>query len=275
MKRASTTSVSKKTERTSTSQPPPSTPPVAFLPFKAEYLSAKKKRFAETVVFVHHFGGSTRSLRRHGSLVNDLGFDAVVFNLMFSHLNPNRHLPITAYLKFGARHVWTEQIEAILNAVPGKKILYSFSMPSNSALAAIAHRGAEDVVAWVADGGPFLQLPLCVWNLYAHQYQIKSRVLRGGLTAASLVFYGAGFESEVPALLRSLPIGFPILSIRGLADPLVPSEAIDDVLLHRTDLGLQSLTFAEGVHLDGLKNFTAEYSEKVRYFLESAATHLA
>ncbi len=256
----------------------------SFLPFNAEFMPATEKRFQETVVFVHHFGGNKDSLSHHVKMVNDLGYDAVRFNLMFSQINPTKHFPITANLKFGIRHVWSEQIEAILNATPGRKIVFSFSMPSNSVLMALARRHAKDVSAWICDGGPFLQLPKCVWNLYEHHYEIKSKVIRGALTGASLLFYGMGFEKEAAGLVRALPANFRVLSFRGMQDPMVPAEAIDELLIGaatatekssaRKDTGRLSVethSFEEGGHLDGLKNYSDAYRDHCESFLKSAS----
>ena len=241
------------------------------MPFKAQYHSAEKKQYAETIVFVHHFGGSAKSMSYHVQLVNSLGFDAVTFDLLFNEVRGGRHLPITAHLKFGARFVWTEQIEAILNALPGEKFIYSFSMPSNSVLAALAHRRAEDVLGWICDGGPFLDLGRCVWNAFEHEMKISNRFLRGLMTAGSLLFYGPGFEGEAAALMRGLPARFPILSIRGFSDSLVTSEAIEAVFSLRTDLAIETLSFEKGKHLDGLRNFRDEYTDRVGKFLKSLA----
>ena len=266
-----------------------------FLPFDADFMPAANKRFQETIVFVHHFGGNKKSLAHHVEMVNALGYDAVRFDLMFSQINPAKHLPITANLKFGIRHVWSEQIEAILNSIPGRKILFSFSMPSNSVMMALAHRRAKDVSGWICDGGPFLQLSKCVWNLYEHHYAIQSKVVRGALTGASLVFLGTGFEKEAAGLMRTLPRGFRILSFRGLQDPLVPAEAIDEALLGKSTtphtgasklvpsdksnfkndsahpLMIETHSFEEGGHLDGLKSFPAAYRDHCESFLKEIA----
>lgn len=237
------------------------------LPFEAELVPATEKRHDETVVFVHHFGGSKRSVLRHVRLVNDLGYDAVRFNLMFNSIHPGKRLPITGDFNFGYRHIWAEQIEGVLNAIPGKKILFTFSMPSNSALQALARRHAEDVSAWICDGGPFLQLPVCVWNLFNHVYEIKNPFKRGAYTGGALLLYGLGFPEEVAALIASLPARFPVLSIRGHRDPLVPSTAIDDVFRQRADLALEVLDLKTGHHLDGLKNHHDAYVDRVSRFL--------
>lgn len=244
------------------------------LPFDGELDASKEKKYAETVVLVHHFGGSKKTLARHAQLLNELGYDCVRFTLDFNQALPSKLLPITADLEFGARHLWRDQIESILNSVPGRKIVYSFSMPSNSALEALARRRAKDVAAWICDGGPFVELTRCIWNLYENEYKIDSRLLRGLYTGASLAFYGPGFASEVPALLAQLPSNFPIFSIRGRKDPLVPLSAIEGVFTQANQLNVETMIIEDGGHLDGLKSNPKNYSRAVDKFLKRVSTRL-
>lgn len=249
---------------------------VLQLPFDGELIASERKSFNELVVFVHQFGGSKKTLSRHVHLVNELGFDAVVFNLVYhdttalsAHLM--RNLPITGDLHFGARHIWEEQIEAVLNAVPGRKILFSFSMPTNSAFTAIANRRSDDVAGIICDGGPFLQLNRCIWNLYTHQFKLESRLVRGVFTAASLAIYGTGLERELAGRLQALPRGFPILSIRYQNDSLVPSEAIDEFFTHGDSMRIDRVMIEGADHLEGLKVDAMKYGEAVRGFLKRVA----
>lgn len=250
------------------------TPP--RLPFAGELISAKEKerRHRETVVFVHNYGGSKRSVLRHVRMINGFGYDAICFNLDFNSIRPHERLPITGDLRFGARHIWTQQIEAILNATPGPKIVYSFSMPSNSALEAIARRHAEDITAFICDSGPFVHLPRCTWNLYTHQFRVKNRIVRGLVTAFALGFYGPGFKRELTGFFRQIPHGFPVLSIRGLKDPLVPPAAIDDVFKNQTHLRLETFMLPDAQHLDGLKNFPGLYAPRIEGFLTRVASEV-
>lgn len=239
------------------------------LPFDGELSPAPERRFKETILFVHHFGGDRRTTLRHRKFVNKLGFDAVTFTLNFNHMNPLKALPISGDLAFGARHLWTEQIEAVLNAIPGRKIVYSFSMPSNSAFEAIARRHAEDVDAIICDGGPFLQLLKCTWNLYQHEFAVRSRLLRAVFTGLGVLMVGPGLEFDLREELLALPGGLPVLSIRGTEDPLVPIEAIDEFLAYAPQVALKTLTLDGGFHLDGLKRFPELYGSAVEDFLLS------
>jgi len=242
------------------------------LPFSAEYRASANRRFQETIVFVHHFGGSRRTVLRHLKLVDQLGFDTVRFDLLFNSTKPKDALPITGDLRFGVRHVWADQIESILNALPGRKILYSFSMPSGSALQAIAHRRARDVRALICDGGPFLQMHKCIWNLYQHQYKVENPLLRASFTGASMLLWGMGYKEQMRRALSRIPKGFQVLSIRGWQDPLVPVSAIDEFFQLQSHLDVEVLSLTEAGHLNGLRDFHAEYAPRVQDFLKRLGT---
>ncbi len=237
------------------------------LPFDAELMKAKQRRFSETVVFVHHFGGSRRTVLRHVRLVNDLGFDAIRFDLIFNKADQGDRLPITGDLHWGIRHVWANQIESILNSIPGRKILFAFSMPAASAMQAIARRHGGDVAGLVCDSGPFLQVPLCTWNLYKEQYQVKSRILRAGYTGLSMLLWGLRFEEQIKKTLAGIKRDFPVLSIRGWQDSLVPQSAIDELFDLQDHLDLEVLSLPEAGHLTGLRDFPQEYAARVQKFL--------
>jgi pimeloyl-ACP methyl ester carboxylesterase len=238
------------------------------LPFDAELNAAKDRKFKETVVLVHNFGGSRRTVVRHARLLNDLGFDCVRFDLIFHQAKPQNKLPITADLRFGVRHVWANQIESLLNAIPGKKIIFTFSMPSGAAFEAVAKRHAGDIAGIICDGGPFLQIHKCVWNLYEHEYKVKSRVLRAGFTAASMVLWGLKYNRQMKEALADIPKNFPVLSIRGWNDHLVPVSAIDEFFNLQNHLDLETVPLPEGGHLNGLRDFSDTYVPRVETFLE-------
>ncbi len=245
------------------------------LPFDAELMKAKQRRFNETVVFVHHFGGSRRTVLRHVRLVHDLGFDAIRFDLIFNKAAQGDRLPITGDLNWGVRHVWANQIESILNALPGRKILFAFSMPAASALQAVARRHGGDIAGLVCDSGPFLQISRCTWNLYREQYQVRSRILRAGYTGLSMLLWGLGFEEQIKKTLAGIHRGFPVLSIRGWQDSLVPPNAIDELFNLQDHLDLEVLSLPEAGHLTGLRDFPQEYTARVKKFLNHISTDLS
>jgi pimeloyl-ACP methyl ester carboxylesterase len=244
------------------------------LPFDAQVMPASEKRFRETVVFVHHFGGSRRTVLRHLKMVNVLGFDAVRYDLVFNALKLGEPLPITPGLKFGACHVWIDELESILNAIPGRKIIYSFSMPSLAALGAIARRKANDISGWICDGGPFLQLLRCTYNLLEHEYHVENPLLRAFYSAAAYPLFGTGIELAVRSWGSQLPDQFPVLSVRGEKDPLVPISAIEDVFAFTPQIELQRLSLKDGGHLDGLKKFPDVYEPTARAFLTRIGTSI-
>ena len=238
------------------------------LPHDGELHRAGNRISDMTIVFIHHYGGSKRTLLRHVRLVNTLGYDAVVFSMWMPPKGPFR-LPLTNEKKFGVRHVWAEQIGRVLDAVPGRKVVFSLSMPTNSAVEAIAKRRAEDVDALICDGGPFLQLITCTSNLYKEVYGITSPILRAMVGTFALGVYGPGLERELPNTFARLPENFPVLSIRGEDDPLVPVEAIDEFFSHQAHLVIARLQIAGGGHLDGIKKSPDRYLSAVRDFLAS------
>ena len=85
--------------------------------------------------------------------MNELGFDCLIFELLDSIKNSPKHL-ISSSLQFGLKHVWADQIESILNSIPGDKILFSFSNPSASAIEVVAKRRGHDIKGLVCDSGP-------------------------------------------------------------------------------------------------------------------------
>lgn len=245
-----------------------------YLPYEGERFAAETKRFHEPIVFVHHYGGSKRTLIRHIKLANQLGFDAVAFSLLLNDFKAPNTLPMTPDFRLGARHVWAEQIAAILNQLGGKKIVFSLSMPTNSVFEALADREATGISAVICDGGPFLQLKTCVSNLYRVERGFRSRLLLNTVTKASLAFYGHGLEEEAPQFIECLPEGLPVLSLRGENDPLVPASAIDDFFASARDLAITKHEFQGTGHVNAVKMAKEEYAKIVGEFLERVGTKI-
>lgn len=250
------------------------------LPFDAEFSAAKQRMFQETAVFVHHFGGDRRSSLRHVRLLNDLGVDCVRFSLSPKPSRPGRggfvwlrrSPPIAADLRWGLRGVWADQIEGVLNAIPGRKLLYCFSMPSASAIEALGRRRASDVSALVCDGGPFARLAECTWNLYEREYEVQSRVARAAFVGASMLLWGLGFQREMRRSLLQIPRGFSVLSIRGDRHQWILAAAIEDFWRMQDHLDVRRFLLPQGAHLDGLRRFPEEYAHEVERFLSQKLT---
>jgi hypothetical protein len=76
-------------------------------------------------LFVPFFGAHRGALQRHIEYVNELGFDCYAVKLKDSFL-PKFDFYFTSDLRFGKKHVWTEQIESALNQISGSKIVFAF-----------------------------------------------------------------------------------------------------------------------------------------------------
>jgi hypothetical protein len=236
-------------------------------PFKFEILKAPHKKFEETIVFVPFFFGKKEHMKRHSDFVNELGYDAAVFTLSVNKKFILKRIPYDHELGWGLKHVWTREISEVLDKIPGNKILFTFSNPTSSALEAARIRGHKDIKALICDGGPFYDLLKCNWNYFTYEYPIKSfpKKLIANIIARGI--WTHQHEAEIYRDLSALPPKFPVLSIRGWKDPLVPPSAIEKAFRAHHHLDLDVLNLPEGRHLDGLKNYTDIYRPKVLEFL--------
>lgn len=242
------------------------------LPFDGEFFLAREKKFEEVIFFVHFFEGSKKQLLRHIKLVNSWGFDAFAFQLQGDHKNLHSlKLPISAKGGFGLKHVYADQIESLLNLIPGKKIIFSFSNPSASAIEAMARRNCSDTVALVCDSGPSGRFLPSAYNLYTHEYKIRPLPLRLALTPVLSLSWSPFLHKDLHKDLATFPAGFRILSIRGWKDLLIPPEHIDDVFEPHTQLDWSKLSLPEAGHLTGLRDFKAEYAPTLEKFLKRVA----
>lgn len=242
---------------------------ITELPYEGEWSLASEKKFEATIIFVHHFGGSTRTLLRHARLMNEMGFNCVRFNLKFNMTTTLDKISLAGDLKLGLRRIWSDQIQDILNRVDGPKILYTFSMPGSAAIEAISKRHAYQILGMVCDSGPFLNIIASTWRLYEHAYRIESKLLRALYTVMSVSMWGLHFKNEMKKYFENFPEGFRILSIRGGADQLVPSETIEEFFALAKRCQIETLMLPEADHLEGLKKFSMVYVPRVRSFLES------
>lgn len=238
------------------------------LPYQGSWHYAQEQRFEETVVFVHYFGGSPKGLRRHVDFVNNLGFNAVTFQNVFNELKLPAPLPISSKMDFGIFAVWRDQIETVLNAISGKKIVYSFSNLCFSAIAAVGERHASDITGIICDSGPARDIIRSWWNLIGDKYKVKNFFLRTAMLPIGYLFIGLSFKENIPKVLRALPEDFPVLSIRGWQDHLIPYEEIEAFFDQQDHVDLRVLSLPKGGHLDGLKNFADQYEPTVKEFLQ-------
>ena len=242
--------------------------PTPVLSFHGELTPAQAKRFEETIIFVPFFGAKKSQLKRHTEFVAQLGFDSVVFDLR-SKIEPNL---FSAQSGFGFKHIWADQIEKILNEVPGRKIVFSFSNPSASAIEAISRRHASDIAGLICDGGPAANLLVSMVNYYKFESPITLFPLRWAAAVGGSLVWHPRFTQAMFDDLKKLPERFQVLSIRGWKDPLIPPDQIDAVFEPHHHLDWSKLSLIKGAHLNGLKDFRSEYAPGVSHFLESIAT---
>jgi hypothetical protein len=243
------------------------------LPFQGEFFLARNKKFKELIFFVHFYEGSKKQLLRHIRLVNSLGFDAFAFQLSGTLQDLlDLNFPISPKGKFGTKHVYADQIEHLLNLIPGDKIMYTFSNPSASAIEAMARRGCTDTVAMICDSGPTGRFMPSAQKLFQHNYNMKSWALSWALAPFLSVGWSPYFHFDLAADLKTFPDRFPILSIRGWKDELIPPQDIDVVFEPHQQLHWSKLSIPEAMHLKGLRDFKAEYTPGVERFLTSVAT---
>ena len=241
-------------------------------PYSGEWFLSANKKFAETIVFVPFYEGHKKALKRHIDFVNRLGFDAFAFHLPEG---PSlKQLPIASDRRFGMNALISDQIEFFLNELPGQKIVYAFSNPSAAAIDAIARRNCADVKGLICDSGPSGKFINSAYNLIKHQMNEKNvflRLIKSGLVS---VFWSPSFLEEIHQRLEELPHWFPILSIRGWKDKLIPPDHIDAVFDPHPLLKWRKLSLPEAGHLVGLRDFPEDYEPGVkRFLLEIATSH--
>lgn len=237
-------------------------------PFAGEYLAASERRFEAVILMVPFFKARKVHLKRHMLFLNELGFDALVFDL---YPPPKKWTdPLLASNgKIGLKALWADQIEKLLNEIPGKKIVYSFSNPSAAAIQAIARRKSWDVLGLVCDGGPSIDLYQSMINYYTTEEPISfgpEKTLKALLTCG---IWSPRFLWDLQEDVKALKKDFPVLSIRGWKDPLIPVHHIDPVFELNPTLHLEKLSLPEAGHLNGLRDFPQLYKPAVEKFLLS------
>jgi hypothetical protein len=238
------------------------------------YRPSEQRLFQESIVLVPFFGAKSYSLNKHMSFLNELGYDCYLVLLKDSF-----QFEISNYfnskLDFGKKAIWAEQIEKVLNQVPGSKILFSFSNPSGSAIEAISRRHCVDIKGLICDGGPSEELLHSFENYFENELSIKNSLLK--YTGALFVSYawGSGFAESIHANLNHFTSGFKILSIRGFKDKLVTPSMIDQIFDPHPQIDWRKLSLPQGGHLNGLKDFPKEYKTAVAEFLTDCSEKIS
>lgn len=246
----------------------------ANLPYGAELHAAPKKRFQETILVVPFYGGLKAQMRKHVDFLVELGFDVVDFEFQTSFKTLPDRL-ISAQHGLGYKHVWADLIENLLNQIPGKKIIFAFSNPSSGAIEAVARRHATDVVAMIADGGPTARYFSSLVKYFTTETPLPLAPARWAAASLLTPLWSLNARATLHEDLSRFPEGFPILSIRGWKDHLIPPKHIDEVFEPHSQLDWQKLSLPEGGHLNGLKDFPAEYIPVVQSFLKGVATSVS
>lgn len=241
------------------------------LPENGTFHPSKEKKFQEVILLIPYFGAHEASMKRHIQFLNDLGYDCATLELHDDWKKIPRHL-LSSQGQFGLKHVWSDQIENLLNTLPGKKILFSFSNPSASAIEVIARRQAADIRGLICDGGPSGRLWNSMVNYFKHEKPVPLLPLRASLAMVFTVLWHPRFMSVVQEDLRKFPKNFRVLSIRGWKDPLISPQMIDLIFDSVPGLDWQKLSLPQGAHLNGLKDFREEYEGPVKNFLKQIST---
>lgn len=237
------------------------------------FKSEKEKNNSEIkplIFFAHFLGGQKKVLKRHVALVNELGFDAYIFNLKDS---PKEHyfVPYSEISKkFGLKHALADQIEEHLNLLNDykTKIVFAFSNIAACAIEALARRKTDDIKALICDSGPGADFRHASYKLLEHQFKapLPLRIL-----GTPLVMYGWSplLHKDVPEDLKKLPEGFPVLSIRGWKDKLISPKHIDKIFEPAKNIHWIKLALPEAEHLTGLRDFPSEYRSGLVDFLKT------
>jgi hypothetical protein len=243
------------------------------LPSRGQWHRTPNRKYKETVLLVPFFGAKKKNLQRHIEFLNESGFDCVVFELRDNWSEMTNNL-FSSKMQFGMKHVWADQIEGLLNDIPGDKILFSFSNPSASAIEAIAKRNAADIKGLICDGGPSGQLWHSMVNYFTHEMNLLLYPVKAAAAIASASLWHPNFLKVMHEDLEKFPKGFRLLSIRGWKDPLISPKMIDMVFEPHTQIDWQKLGLPEGKHVNGLKDHPDEYKLPVLQFLKEIATPL-
>ncbi len=248
-----------------------------------------KRRFREVIVFVHNYGGNRHTFHRHIEFVNELGFDAITFDLPASNVTELPRFPLSREWRFGLRHLWADKIEDVLGSIADEKFIFSFSYGSIAALMAIYRRHAIDIKGWICDGGPFKHMQRAIEHfvneglftvpILGHDLISQNPMFRLPAFRRSVAIFAAGifgrahYDEDADCALKSLPKGFPVLSLQATADTLVQPDMIDELFAAGFgQIDLQKSMLPHSRHLTGMKDDADPYKMFVESFLRARAT---
>ena len=236
------------------------------LPYDGEFFEPQQKKFKETILLTHHYGGHKKQMRRPIEFLNSLGFRAFTFNFYPQPFKGSLDLiKERGFTRVGL--YWKKQLEEIFSLLEGPLIWMAFSFSCN--LASVMAQGQPRVKALIFDGGPFARPLKNPWLYLTHAEPIQNPLLRAFAILPWNLFFNFFFlKMKIQSSLKKLPPNFPVLSFRCLEDELVPPEIIDDVLSpHQNRLNLERVGIKGASHLQGMKTDPLFYQEHLKKFL--------
>jgi pimeloyl-ACP methyl ester carboxylesterase len=168
--------------------------------------------------------------------------------------------------RFGLKHLYAHMLSFYLDQLPAPKIVFAFSNPSAAAIEVIYDRSKEkrfDVVGLVCDSGPSAAFVRSAWNL-----AIKVQNRQYKLMGLFAFFWSFRLHNEIRFQLKRFPKGFPILSIRGMKDPIIPPWHIEKAFKNLDRfVNVETKEFPEAGHLDACKTDPETYKEYLKTWL--------
>ncbi len=239
--------------------------------FPSRIIPSNNKKYDTIIVFIHHLGGDPVKLKHHVEFLNQNGFDVCTYP---AFLHGKEHLEACFHLikqhKKGVLEIWTEELEKQLNQLNGKKIIFSFSFPSVSALLAISKR--TDIKSLICDGGPFFDLWPACWRFFTYHQKTRNVFFKVYLTGRMyFAFQSLFMRRKIKNRLRRVPKNFPILSLQSEKDQLVPVSSVNKFFKQVKQVHITTVLLKQSAHLEGLKKERDFYIESVLTFLRKVA----
>lgn len=226
---------------------------------------APEKKYKERVLMVHFFGGNQKLLKRHISLLNEIGFDVYAFDLTYRKNTVYTKIPKIRNRGFEVQKIWNNEVQDVLSYVPGPVIFFSFSGPAACSIHAAVNDNKNKVVGFVSDSGPFTHLLRCNYNLAKVQFGLKKNWQRFLATALLSPLWNWNHTEDLLADLSKVPVNTPYLSIQPVKDDVVPVEVMADVFKRsKHSLKLSVAKFEDSGHLNALKLQPEKYNLKLR-----------
>ncbi len=231
----------------------------------------KDSYFRPVIALIHNFGGTEEHFLKHVQYLNQLGFDAVTFDLSW-HKNGDR---VIFFRRI--RKAWSKEIKTALTEILQKRdiIVFTFSglgACTFDAVAELLPRHRDKIKSLIFDSGPFDEYSTCVDRMLEYYYGIKTKWLRSALTKL-LVFAWDPENSQTTrqkiAEILKLKPELPVLSIEGARDKIVPIAFIQNCfeMIRNTSQHFTQVIFELGGHLTSFKEEPAKYKATLRKFL--------